>query len=99
MQAAVADLEITYPVAVDSDYAIWQAFDNEYWPAHYFIDAQGRRRYHHFGEGDYDESEQVIQQLLAEAGNKDYSPGVVTVNASGAEAAPSMTETQSPRPI
>ena len=95
VQAAVADLKITYPVAIDGDYAIWRAFDNEYWPAHYFIDAQGRRRYHHFGEGHYDESERVIQQLLAEAGNKNYSPGVVAVNASGAEAAPSMTETQS----
>jgi cytochrome c biogenesis protein CcdA/thiol-disulfide isomerase/thioredoxin len=96
VEAAVADLKITYPVAIDSEYAIWRAFDNEYWPAHYFIDAQGRRRYHHFGEGHYDESERVIQQLLAEAGSKDYSPGIVTVNASGAEASPSMTETQSP---
>lgn len=96
VQAAVSELKIGYPVAVDSDYAIWRAFDNEYWPAHYFIDAQGRTRYHHFGEGDYDESERVIQELLAEAGDKDYSRDLVTVKASGAEAAPSMTETQSP---
>jgi cytochrome c biogenesis protein CcdA/thiol-disulfide isomerase/thioredoxin len=96
VRAAVADLKIGYLVAIDSDYAIWRAFDNQYWPAHYFIDAQGRRRYHHFGEGHYDESERIIQQLLAEAGNKDYSPGLVTVRASGAEASPSMTETQSP---
>jgi cytochrome c biogenesis protein CcdA/thiol-disulfide isomerase/thioredoxin len=67
VQAAVSDLKIGYPVAVDSEYAIWRAFDNQYWPAHYFIDAQGRTRYHHFGEGDYDESERVIQQLLAES--------------------------------
>ena len=60
--------KIGYPVAIDNDYAIWRAFNNEYWPAHYFIDAKGRIRHHHFGEGDYDESEQVIQQLLAEAG-------------------------------
>jgi cytochrome c biogenesis protein CcdA/thiol-disulfide isomerase/thioredoxin len=96
VQAAVADLKIGYPVAIDSNYAIWRAFDNEYWPAHYFIDAQGRMRYHHFGEGHYDESERVIQTLLAEAGDKGYAPGLVSVNASGAEAAASMTETQSP---
>jgi cytochrome c biogenesis protein CcdA/thiol-disulfide isomerase/thioredoxin len=96
VRAAVADLKINYPVAIDSDYAIWRAFDNEYWPAHYFIDAQGRRRYQHFGEGHYDESERVIQLLLAEAGDKDYAPELVSVHASGAEAAPSKTETQSP---
>ena len=73
MQGGRRDLKIGYPVAIDSDYAIWRAFDNQYWPAHYFIDAQGRIRYHHFGEGDYDESEQVIQDLLAEAGDKGYA--------------------------
>ena len=56
-----ADLGVTYPVAMDNDLAIWQAFNNEYWPAHYFIDAQGRIRAHHFGEGEYDKSERVIQ--------------------------------------
>ena len=95
VQAAVKDLKIGYPVAVDNDYAIWRAFDNEYWPAHYFIDAQGKGRYHHFGEGHYDESERVIQTLLAEAGDKGFSSALVSVNASGAEAAPSMIETQS----
>ena len=68
MKKAVADLKIGYPVAVDNDYAIWRAFNNQYWPAHYFIDAEGRIRHHHFGEGNYDESERVIQELLAEAG-------------------------------
>lgn len=63
---AVADLGITFPVALDNNYAIWRQFANQYWPAHYFIDAEGRVRFHHFGEGAYDESEQVIQQLLAE---------------------------------
>jgi cytochrome c biogenesis protein CcdA/thiol-disulfide isomerase/thioredoxin len=96
VRAAVADLKIGYPVAVDSEYAIWRAFDNEYWPAHYFIDAQGRRRYHHFGEGDYDESERVIQQLLAEAGNGNYPAALVSVNASGAQGPPSAIESQSP---
>src|ERR1700722_14371061 len=64
VKKAVASLGITYPVAIDNDYAIWQAFDNQYWPAHYFIDAKGRIRHEHFGEGAYDESERVIQQLL-----------------------------------
>jgi thiol-disulfide isomerase/thioredoxin len=61
---AMRDLGISYPVAVDNQYAIWRAFRNQYWPAHYFIDATGRIRHHHFGEGGYAESERVIQQLL-----------------------------------
>jgi hypothetical protein len=73
VKKAVADLKIGYPVAIDNDYAIWRAFDNQYWPAHYFVDAQGRIRHHHFGEGRYDESERAIQQLLAEAGNASVS--------------------------
>jgi cytochrome c biogenesis protein CcdA/thiol-disulfide isomerase/thioredoxin len=96
VQAAVIDLKIGYPVAVDSEYAIWRAFDNQYWPAHYFIDAQGRTRYHHFGEGDYDESERVIQELLVEAGNSNYPAALVSVEASGAEAPPSTSEGESP---
>ena len=68
VEKAVLDLKIGYPVAVDSDYKIWQAFNNQYWPAHYFIDGKGRIRHHHFGEGDYEESEQVIQQLFKENG-------------------------------
>jgi cytochrome c biogenesis protein CcdA/thiol-disulfide isomerase/thioredoxin len=96
VRTAVSDLKIGYPVAIDNDYAIWRAFDNEYWPAHYFIDAQGHMRYHHFGEGEYDESERVIQRLLAEAGNSNVPTGLVAVNASGAEAAPSANDDQSP---
>ncbi|MGA8096841.1 MAG: cytochrome c biogenesis protein DipZ [Steroidobacteraceae bacterium] len=69
IKQAVASLCITYPVAVDNNYAIWRALNNEYWPAHYLVDAQGRIRYHHFGEGSYDETERAIQQLLAEAGH------------------------------
>jgi hypothetical protein len=95
VRKAVSDLEIDYPVAIDNDYAIWRTFQNEYWPAHYFIDAQGRIRHHHFGEGDYDGSERVIQQLLAEAG-KSASAGLVTVNASGVEAASDMKDVESP---
>jgi cytochrome c biogenesis protein CcdA/thiol-disulfide isomerase/thioredoxin len=96
VQKAVADLKITYPVAIDNDYAIWRAFDNQYWPAHYFIDGQGRIRHHHFGEGEYDESEHVIQQLLAEAGEASPSSGLVSVSSAGAEAAPDMADVRSP---
>src|SRR3984885_8452341 len=96
VKKAVATLNIAYPVAIDNDYKIWRAFDNQYWPGHFFIDAQGMIRYHEFGEGDYDESERVIQKLLAEAGDLNVPTGIVAVNASGAEAAPSQTERQSP---
>lgn len=68
---AAKDLSVRYPVALDNAYAIWRGFDNHYWPAHYFIDAKGQIRAHHFGEGDYDESEQIIRRLLTEAGYTD----------------------------
>jgi cytochrome c biogenesis protein CcdA/thiol-disulfide isomerase/thioredoxin len=93
---ALRELSITYPVAIDNDYAIWQGFNNEFWPAHYFIDAEGRIRHHHFGEGGYDESEKVIQQLLAEAGRSGVADTIVKVSAGGAEAAPDMADAQSP---
>ena len=89
VEKAVRDLKITYPVAIDSDYAIWKAFHNEYWPAHYFIDGKGRIRYHHFGEGEYDESERVIRELLKENGAQLASSGDLAVSGAGAEAAPS----------
>jgi thiol-disulfide isomerase/thioredoxin len=87
VRRAVGDRRITYPIAVDSDYAIWTAFANMYWPALYVVDAQGHIRYHHFGEGAYEESEQVIRQLLAEASADDTMPQAVTVDARGIEAA------------
>lgn len=96
VRAAIATLKINYPVAVDNEYMIWRAFENEYWPAHYFIDAAGKIRHHHFGEGNYEESEQVIQQLLMEAGNKDVPKGIVAVNATGAEAASTRGDVNSP---
>jgi hypothetical protein len=96
VRKAVADLQIQYPVAVDNNYAIWRAFDNQYWPAHYFIDAMGRIRHHHFGEGAYDESEQVIQRLLAEAGRTTVPAGIVSVDASGAQAPPAEADVRSP---
>ena len=96
VKSAIADLKITYPVAIDNNYGIWRAFQNEYWPAHYFIDATGKIRYHHFGEGGYEESEAVIRQLLAEAGKTDMSSSPVTVAASGIEAASKAADVQSP---
>jgi cytochrome c biogenesis protein CcdA/thiol-disulfide isomerase/thioredoxin len=96
VRAAVAELKIEYPVPIDNEYKIWRAFDNQYWPAHYFIDAKGRIRYHHFGEGEYDRSERVIQQLLAEAGDEGYSAALVSVTASGAQAAPDDSDVKSP---
>ena len=93
---AMKDLGITYPVAIDNDYKIWRAFNNEYWPAHYFADAQGRIRYHHFGEGDYAESERVIQQLLREAGAAKVADGLINANAEGVQRAPDMNEVLSP---
>ncbi|HEY0267039.1 MAG TPA: cytochrome c biogenesis protein DipZ [Rhizomicrobium sp.] len=86
VKKAVADLGVTYPVALDNNLAIWQAFNNQYWPAHYFIDAQGRIRHHHFGEGEYDDSERVIQQLLREAGQTNVPGGIVDPKAQGVQA-------------
>jgi cytochrome c biogenesis protein CcdA/thiol-disulfide isomerase/thioredoxin len=96
VKQAVAKLKIDYPVAIDNDYAIWRAFNNEYWPADYFVDANGKIRHHFFGEGDYAESEKVIQQLLAEAGKGAVSADIVSVNAVGAEAASDAADVQSP---
>jgi cytochrome c biogenesis protein CcdA/thiol-disulfide isomerase/thioredoxin len=67
VERAVRDLGISFPVAIDNDFVVWRSFGNQYWPAHYFIDAQGRIRFHRFGEGEYERSEQVIRQLLEEA--------------------------------
>jgi thiol-disulfide isomerase/thioredoxin len=83
---AANDMRIDYPIAVDSDHVIWRAFNNEYWPALYFVDARGNIRHHQFGEGEYQESEIVIQQLLTEEGLVGVSHELVSVNARGAEA-------------
>jgi len=96
VKRAIAKQNITYPVAVDNAYAVWRAYQNQYWPAHYFIDAQGRIRHHHFGEGEYEQSERVIQQLLAEAGRTHVTTDVVSVAASGTEAAPDFQNMLSP---
>ena len=91
----VRRLGVTYPVAMDNDFAVWRAFRNQYWPAHYFIDAQGRIRHHHFGEGDYEGSERVIQQLLKEAGAQ-VDGRTVQVDARGAEVAADFAQVDSP---
>ena len=83
-------------MAVDSGYAIWNAFANRYWPALYFVDAKGNIRHHQFGEGDYERSERVIQQLLVEAGSTGVDRGLVTVNPDGAEAAADWNDLGSP---
>ena len=92
---AVKDLGITYPVVMDNDWKLWRALQNNYWPAHYFIDAEGRIRYHHFGEGEYDMSERVIRQLLAEAGHAPAG-SMSNAQASGTEAAADLSEVGSP---
>ncbi|HET9335788.1 MAG TPA: cytochrome c biogenesis protein DipZ [Sphingomicrobium sp.] len=95
VRKAVADFGITYPVALDNNLAIWRAFDQRYWPAHYLADAQGRIRYHHFGEGNFDTTESAIRALLAEAG-KPALGNRARVAASGAGAAPDIASIRSP---
>lgn len=95
VRKAVEDFGIVYPVAIDNDYRIWRAFDNSYWPAHYLIDAQGRIRYHHFGEGNYARTEEAIQDLLREAGSDRQASAAVTPDAKGAEAGPDLQNVRS----
>ena len=92
----VKALRVDYPVAVDSEYVIWRAFNNNYWPAQYFIDAQGRVRHTHFGEGSYDQSEMIIQRLLMEAGADGIGDGLVTVEPRGFEVAADWATLKSP---
>jgi thiol-disulfide isomerase/thioredoxin len=87
VRRAAKDLNVAYPIAIDNDYAVWNAFDNHYWPALYFVDARGHIRHHRFGEGDYGDSEVIIQRLLTDAGIEDVYDGFVTVEAGGVEAA------------
>ena len=96
VRTAVRDMSIQYPVAIDSDYAVWRAFENHYWPALYFADVDGRIRHHRFGEGDYEESEMVIQHLLAEAGRTDADGDVVWVDPRGIEVAADWSNLESP---
>ena len=93
---AIENLGIRYPVALDNGYKLWNALKNNYWPAHYFVDAQGRVRFHHFGEGEYAMSERVIRQLLAEAGHAPKDAALAEANPSGTEAAAALGEVGSP---
>jgi Thioredoxin like C-terminal domain/AhpC/TSA family len=92
---AIKEMDVRYPVAVDNDYAVWQAFDNRYWPALYFVDAQGHIRHHHFGEGEYEQSEMILQMLLREA-SADIEQGLVRLAPHGVEAAADWANLGSP---
>jgi thiol-disulfide isomerase/thioredoxin len=96
VRRAAKDMRVDYPIAIDSDFAIWRALKNQYWPALYIVDAQGRIRHHHFGEGEYDRSERVIQQLLAEAGAGGIGHELVSIDARGAEVAADWGNLKSP---
>jgi thiol-disulfide isomerase/thioredoxin len=96
VRRAAKDMRVDYPIAIDSDFAIWRALKNEYWPALYIVDAQGRIRHHQFGEGEYDRSERVIQQLLSEAGAGGIGHELVSVDARGAEVAADWGNLKSP---
>lgn len=96
VRRAVAERKVRYPVVVDNNHEIWRAFRNQHWPALYMVDAQGRIRHRHVGEGSYEQSERVLQQLLIEAGNRDIGPELVSVDASGIEAAADWSSLRSP---
>jgi thiol-disulfide isomerase/thioredoxin len=96
VQKAVQKFGITYPVALDSDHAIWNAFHNQYWPAHYFIDVKGKVRYEHFGEGEYEQSERWIQELLKEASAKPIAASAASVHGEGVQASADSREVHSP---
>jgi hypothetical protein len=95
VQRAIKEMDVRYPVAMDNDYGVWEAFDNHYWPALYFVDVDGRIRHHHFGEGEYEESEMVVQMLLREAG-VDAAEGLVRIEPTGVEAAADWHSLRSP---
>jgi thiol-disulfide isomerase/thioredoxin len=96
VRRAVKDLGVDYPVVVDSGHVIWRAFNNQYWPALYFIDSQGRVRHHHFGEGSYEQSEKTIQELLAENGAVGFDSELVSARPRGIEAAADWNSLKSP---
>jgi thiol-disulfide isomerase/thioredoxin len=96
VRRATREQRIDYPVAIDSEYAIWEAFDNHYWPALYFIDVHGRIRHQQFGEGNYDQLETVILELLAEAGHALPAPELTELEGHGAEAAADWKNLRSP---
>jgi thiol-disulfide isomerase/thioredoxin len=96
VRRAVRQMTIEYPVVIDNEYSIWRGFNNQYWPALYFIDARGRVRDHHFGEGEYEQSEKIVQRLLGEAGAAGVGQNAVAVEASGVEAPADWANLRSP---
>ena len=96
VRRAIKAMRVDYPIAVDNEYAIWNGFSNQYWPALYLIDAKGATRFTHFGEGAYDESERMIQTVLADAGASGFGREMVTVDARGIEAAADWDDLRSP---
>jgi hypothetical protein len=96
IRPALAAMRVDFPIAIDSDYGIWRAFDNNYWPAMYFIDADGRIRHHHFGEGEYEHSERVIQVLLEAAGAAHVNRELVSVTGRGVEAPADWEDLRTP---
>ena len=96
VRRAARAMGIAYPIAIDNRYAIWRGLNNHYWPALYFVDADGRIRHHHFGEGAYERSERIIQQLLSDAGVADTGRDLVSVESSGLEAAADWDDLESP---
>jgi hypothetical protein len=96
VQNAVRNLNVAFPVAIDGNTRIWNSFNNQAWPAQYLVDAKGRIRYHHLGEGDYGEIERVIQELLKENGVTGLASGTTSVSGVGIEAAPDWTDGRSP---
>jgi thiol-disulfide isomerase/thioredoxin len=96
VREAVEAMRVEYPIALDSDYGVWSAFANRYWPAVYLADAEGRIRYHHFGEGEYDEGEWMIQHLLREGAGEGIDNELVSVAPDGFEAQADWTNLRSP---
>jgi len=96
VRRAVTELRVDYPVVIDNDYAVWDAFNNRYWPALYFVDAQGQIRHHRFGEGDYEQSEAIIQRMLTQAGVGRIGDELVSVDAGGVEVAADWDSLWSP---
>jgi len=93
---ALQDMRIDYPVAIDNNYAVWNAFNNEYWPALYFIDVKGHVRHHQFGEGEYQQCEAILQQLLKETGSGGISQDLVSVDPRGAEVPADVSNLRTP---
>jgi thiol-disulfide isomerase/thioredoxin len=96
VRRSVASLNVPYPVAIDTDYEVWRAFANHYWPAVYIADVEGRIRFHHYGEGAYDQCELVIQRLLGEGGLRSPADELLSIVPTGVEAQADWTHLESP---